>query len=368
MSIRNAAILLSRQPRRPCRTTPWVENSCRALRWIRSKGLYLVTSVGMPTWELVCAEARNLHIPQTIILPLHDPEDFEPQQNYLRSQLDLPPETTFIPVLPNAPDEPKRTFLSRRDQLVIEHAELLIPVSIRPDGIMSRLTSETDKTVMDLFQTKYTPREKPLKYTIPTDRLNPGLCELPHTCLIHWTRTTNHPWPDERLLDFYRALIRCHRYPRSAMDTLQHILATGRLIGSTRHMPHDRRCVAFSSLTPDRAIPLMRWRARYGEMSFEPYGIGIEIKTALNLGIREVNYYDPEKEPPPDNENRWRWQSIGTKTDWRQENEYRFLGDLNLHKIPRNKLLIFCRYPREAATIVTTTGLPAMAIQRRDEN
>jgi hypothetical protein len=101
-------------------------------------------------------------------------------------------------------------------------------------------------------------------------------------------------------------------------------------------------------------------------MSFEPYGIGIRKDRALSMGIREVLYYDPDDADQPGESMRWRSQSIGTRTDWRNEKEYRARGDVDLSGVPIEYLLAFCHYPRQAAEIVTKTGIAAMSIRARD--
>ena len=105
----------------------------------------------------------------------------------------------------------------------------------------------------------------------------------------------------------------------------------------------------------------MKWRARYRQMSFEPFGIGIEKNYAMAHGIKEVRYYQPSREKQLDGQDNWWWQSVGRKADWRIENEFRHKGDFDFSKVPEDKRLIFCHYKRQASLIQNQTGLKAMS-------
>ncbi|MCM2272625.1 MAG: hypothetical protein NDJ18_08750, partial [candidate division Zixibacteria bacterium] len=60
---RRAAILLSRQPLRPCGATPWVRNTVAAVRSLKERDLRICGSVGMQTWELITASAALEAVP-----------------------------------------------------------------------------------------------------------------------------------------------------------------------------------------------------------------------------------------------------------------------------------------------------------------
>ncbi len=63
-----AAILLSRQPLRPCGQTPWVTKVVEAVSWIREQKLTLLSSVGMQTWEMITAVGSRLNLDMNIYL------------------------------------------------------------------------------------------------------------------------------------------------------------------------------------------------------------------------------------------------------------------------------------------------------------
>ena len=110
-------------------------------------------------------------------------------------------------------------------------------------------------------------------------------------------------------------------------------------------------------------IPLMRYRARYQQMSFEPYGIGIKRNIAEQLGIIPVTYYDRSgkfchSEDPP-----WCYQSHGTQAAWTVEDEYRCEGHLDLSRIDKSDLIVFTRFETEAEMIRQKFGYHTVSFQ-----
>ncbi len=47
----------------------------------------------------------------------------------------------------------------------------------------------------------------------------------------------------------------------------------------------------------------------------------------------------------------WLTQSVGEKSDWRQEKEYRHLGDFTFAEISSDDLVIFCHTRKEASQL-----------------
>ena len=88
-------------------------------------------------------------------------------------------------------------------------------------------------------------------------------------------------------------------------------------------------------------------------MSVEPHGIGIERSAAIAAGIRPVVY---DSNADAAKSEGWLHQSPGSITDWSNEREYRYLGDLSLKSIPTDKLALFCRYLEEAKAMEREFG------------
>jgi len=251
-----------------------------------------------------------------------------------------------------------------RDETIIDQADILIPVSVRPNGNLSSLLSKSyadGKTVVREFETEYEKTKSKLAYQIDISALSNKIKALDESYLIHWTRATNVAWPDENKLEFYKTILNSISYRRTGYDTLCRILNTESIIASYKNMPSNIKAVCFSGLVPREAVRLMKWRARYSQMSFEPFGIGVERDYALTHGIKEVNYYDLCQKKQIEGQDNWLWQSAGQKTDWRNEKEFRYQGDYCLSNVPKEKLIIFCHYKEQANIIQNHTGLNTMS-------
>ena len=355
------SILLSRQALHPCKSSPWVSQTIKAIKWIKDKNYALITSIGQNTWELSLFLAQREKINLCIYIPVKKKSDFEIQKQEIIIQFQLNSSNTiFKPVYSNESSK----LLYKRDEAVIFNSNIVIPVSIRKKGHMEALINKKQKihpeVLVEEFKINYCKNKKAIAYRLNEDDISQDIFQLKHKYLIHWTRTSNGSWPTELKSHYYNSIIENNTYPRNALNTLENILQLSLIKASVRHMPKKIPTVSFSSLTPDKATNLMRWRARYRQMSFEPYGIGLEQNYAKNIGIQKVKYYQPPKKP--DKLATWLYQSKGTKSDWQLENEYRHLGDLKLSNIPSDKLIIFCFHFKEAIEIKKKFNVQTIAL------
>lgn len=366
-------ILLSRQPLRPCGSDDWVKSSVRAVKWLKEQNIAFYSSIGVHTWELLTSLGSLYKLPLRIFIPCTNMSDFESMRAEALTQFNLlQTDVQFLPVFPETGEADKELLWRRRDKLVVDHSRTILPVSVRSGGHLQLLIDTAvreGKTIMDDFAVPYRRRQHRMAYRILAESLNPDLTQRTGEYLIHWTRSANSAWPGELLIDFYRDVISSDRYPRSAFQTLLNIVRTGTIVASSRHMPDNIRTVSFSSRAPSDMLPLFRWRARYREMSFEPYGLGIEREPAAQLGIKPVRYGPDETAPGYRDGDRWLSQSTGVKSDWRLEEEYRCRGDLNISSIPSDRLILFCRTPAESKQIGDLTGIKAesFTVEKRGE-
>jgi hypothetical protein len=349
---RLAVILLSRQSLRPTANTEWVASTIRAVKWVKENDCTLATSIGMQTWELITALGSIHRVPLNIFIPAASRAAFDQTCLDTTREFDLDADRTeYTPVMPDQRHTDNDDLRKRRDEAIMEAADLVIPVSIRNDGRMGSLLNESATCTDRQFQVDYAARRPALAYRLDEADLNPELKSFANGRLIHWTRAVNGPWPGERKLDFYSELVTSSSWPRRAFDTLRRIVLMKCIIASDRNMPGKRRTVSFSALSPTEVAPLMRWRARYAHMSFEPYGIGIDEEWAMAHGVRAVCYYSGTSSEISEDTPGWLCQSIGKVTDWRAEREYRHQGDFSLTNIPKEKIILLCRY-REEATLL----------------
>ena len=306
-------------------------------------------------------------IRQTLFIAAGDDDEYEQLKESAITQFDLNPDlVNFVPVRSEEKHTSKEELWLRRDVVITETADILVPVSLRKDGHMDLLLQRLQlqgKRIENRFRVDYEKRVQPLAYNIRVEQLNPELRKLEDRCLIHWTRAANSAWPTEKLIDYYKAIIESGSYPRSAFSTLMNIISTKKIVATPKKMPAGIPTVSFSDLHPINVVPLMRWRSRFQQMSFEPYGIGIEKQYAKTVGVCPVQYYDRGGGSASPDSELWLRQSRGTITDWRSESEYRFKGDFDLSAIPVESMLAFCRTQREAELIERSTGIRAVSFQ-----
>jgi len=319
----------------------------------------------MQTWELVTALGSIERVPLRLFLPANDSESFENACKDASRQFDLSDDgVEFIPVIPRQPDAVRGDLRQIRDKAVVEAADILIPVSLRNGGGMISLLEQSNKDVNNQFRVEHMKRKSPMVSELSFESLNSELSTFQDRFLVHWTRGINEPWPGERKLDFYRDLIDSDNWPRSAFETLRRILRMKQVVSSSRHMPGNEMTVSFSALSPVDLIPLMRWRARYSQMSFEPYGLGIDVGWAVNYGVCQVRYSLKTGNRTQEESSRWLQQSMGRITDWRSEKEFRFKGDFSLDGVPADKMILFCHRRSEAAMLQSEFGIRTIAFLR----
>ncbi|KMQ50848.1 hypothetical protein CHISP_2199 [Chitinispirillum alkaliphilum] len=347
-----AACLFSRQHVHFSGTESWVKAAENALDFLKCNNFGLLTSTGMHSWNILTTMGRDRGMKMKVVVA--ENTHSTAAADSLFEQFDLEEQTELCKIPQN---RSHRLEMSIRDKAVIENADLILPICIRPKGNFDSILKTLPSQKIDTrFSTPYVsaPNSHP-RYTFTTKPWS----DIEERYLYHWTRTSDTAWPTERLLDYYRDIISSREYPRSAFHTLINILKCRTIISSARHMPSLSRCVCFTSSPPQKFTALMKWRKRYRQMSFEPYGIGVEKTTAYHSGVIPVTYFDSAIKPGG-KEELWRYQSRGTKGNWQIEQEYRCRGDFSLRGIPLNKLICFCYTRDEAKEIERLFGIRSL--------
>lgn len=343
--MKSIAILNSRQNLRPVGSDLWIHNTKLAVQKLSGQDVLLLTSVGMKTWEFLVYLAVKYKIKQRIYVPITIAQKNIDVIAYYKNQFGLKPKLTdyyFFEIENLAKDN--SLFQKERDRLIINDADIIYPISIRRGSTLRPLYDKNilPEVVVDKqFAVKNNKSKRTYKYKIDKNKLNPEIDKQLSGFLIHWTRAANDAWPDERLYDYYESIDNSKNdYSHSAFSTLIRILFENKLWASSRHYRKGVSAVAFSELRPSEAINLMKWRARYSEMSFEPYGIGIRKKAADKIGLRKVIYGERKTFDSLKTFDKNYFQSIGTKGFWKPEKEWRYVGDVDLSKISRDDLKI----------------------------
>ena len=357
---KRAVILLSRQALRPCLADAWVKNSIKAVKWIKDNNHILCASVGMSTWELITALGSSENLEMELYLPLFSNDKIDERESYYKDQFQLSESlTNYIPVKLRQESKSKDKLWQLRDKKIIETVDIIVAVCIRRNGNLERLYHDSDssgKSINKSFQTNYHQSKKKLGYRIPKEIVNENNNEVCKNYLVHWTRSFNSHWPGERLIDYYLAISKSEFYPGDAYHTLLNIITKKKIYASRKNMPDCIPTVSFSDQSLYNLTELIRWRSRFQQMSFEPYGIGIEKTFIEKIGIHKVNYISKD-EKKDNSSNRWLDQSLGEITDWQYEMEYRHHGDLDLLRIPADKLILITRTKEESEKLSSQTNI-----------
>ncbi len=359
----SATLLVSRQALFPCAQTPWICAVKDAVSYLSRRGFRLISSCGVQSWDVQTALASELKLPLELIIPVETglrESTIEHLCREFRLSLAL---TNFRTFAMSRSGWPKKRHLRCRDRLIVTNADIILPISIRPNGHLDRLLKTAREEGRDIhsgFRVPYTSGSSRVAYPVHGTDVHPQTDAALSGFLIHWTRAHRTPWPGETAYSFYSSLIRSPTYPRTAMNTLCNILGEKRIRGTSVHMRCGHPTVSFTEEIPSVFAERMRWRSRFRSMSFEPYGIAVRRETAEAFGILPVLYQSEKedlKETAP-----WRIQSRGTKTDWRGEKEFRCRGDFDFSRIDTSDMLCVCPTEEEASRLRIAFGIPSVSL------
>jgi hypothetical protein len=351
-----AVILNSRQGKMPCGKDRWVINTIEAAKYAAAQGWDVLTSIGMNTWEMGVWASSRAGARQVIVCPADSMEEHQKIIGEITTDYNLIPEKTgwlFYPATPKA--RSSKTDWPRRDQLAIETANILIPVCLRPTGNLERmLNNSRGKKIVNDFRAEYESQSSNRAIPPSHDTIGQGIIELPWDHVCHWTGAQNGPWPGQSRAAYYQSIVELDSYPNGGLAALINIVRKKIIYGSGENIRDGKRVVSLSSLQPKDMLPLMSWRKRYVRYNFEPYGVAILRKTAASIGIRPAIYGPSTLYKRLADSDKPFFQSEGEKGgDWRPENEWRRIGDLDLSNIPSDEMLIIVHHKSEIEALRT---------------
>ncbi|MCG3196008.1 MAG: hypothetical protein HUU16_09965 [Candidatus Omnitrophica bacterium] len=327
-------ILNSSHSRYPLGTDPWIPQTQSAVRSLAEERAVVLSSVGSPNWDFLTWAAGDADCFLGVLLPAPVGVDPRPHAETILHDFSLNPGRTCFAMLPER-GTGRRDSGPFRDRWIVEHADTIVPISIRPGGRMDGLLQgiSTDPRVLPDFRIPFVNNRSYPPYRFRVQDIRREVDPLWKESLIHWTRAASGPWPGETLADYFRAVCSSGaRYARSARVTLARIRDEQLLRASNWKIRGKHAAVCFSSLPPSRATERMRWRKRYLRYPIEPFGIAIRAEVARSLGICPVMYVGTGTSPA--NGSDPLAQAIGTSGFWPAEQEYRHLGDLDLAALP----------------------------------
>ncbi len=329
----------------------WIIKTGLAVKQAVSEKRTILTSVGMNSWEIALFFASRYRANIRMYIPIMTKANRAKVADDYIKQFNLQDKNIQWQFFEY--DDLKRNralFQSERDKAIIKQADIICPVSLRPNSNLVNLIKIFGKTdsVHEDYSVKYLSSSRREQMDYDSSKINPNMDDRLSDYVVHWTRGSNLPWPGENRYSYYDDIVKSNTYyPRNALQTLRRILSEKKLRASSRHYRKNCAAVAFSSLFPSEALHLMKWRARYREMSFEPYGIALKMTTAERFGIRRVLYGNVEMYQYLESEDRPYFQAIGRKGFWIPEREYRHIGDFDLSQIEDRDMTIIVRRPDE---------------------
>ena len=359
------AVINSRQSKFPLGVDAWVKETEAAVAGLARRGLTIVTSLGMNTWELVLALAGKYGLNCLVVLPATG-ADLDSAADNVRRRFRLGSETSGFLFYEAGHGAGGKTFWPRRDELIADTADLLFPVCVRPGGNLDRLMAGRTGKVCPDFAVPYEKSRRP-RPRYDASRINPGL--IGSEILIHFTRSIPGPWPRESDFAYYMALLDSKReYCHSAPKTLANILESGVVYASGHHIRDAYRVVAFTRWPPEDVAGMFRYRPRLVNPYFEPFGIGIDLRAAGNLGIRPVQYGLPQGFKLLPGDQKPYFQHRGGGGRWMNEREWRHIGDFQLESLQVESAMVLVPSSGESDDFAALTRLPVVPLFAHEDS
>lgn len=180
--------------------------------------------------------------------------------------------------------------------------------------------------------------------------------------LVHCTRGSAGPEPEESLTHFWqRAWLDGNLQAAHPMLTLNTILRDRALKGTARITRTSQRSVSFSAVPLLQLVERRRFRSHLSRWDWEPYGFIFCREALYQLGTRPVTYGDEScfATLPPDEQPFF--QPLGkNQQEWKLEQEWRLLGDLNLLQLPQEAVTLFVRSRAEATQLSRHSPWPVL--------
>lgn len=186
----------------------------------------------------------------------------------------------------------------------------------------------------------------------------------------HCTRGAPGPWPDQTEEDYLDELILGNpAEDRSSLSALVRIVTMQRLLATNCAIRGGSKVVSFTAATLDSLSEMRRFRPHRGRWDFEPYGISIDKAWLRSLGARKVIYGQDSTWDSLREEDRPYFQKVRTEVggvDWRVEQEWRVVGDVDLSRLPPHKAVVFVPTPAEARHVAGLSPWPVCVVKPPD--
>jgi hypothetical protein len=385
----------SRKPRNIAPDADWLEALRYFFRNLDRHPVAFAGSMGTLTHDLVGAHLLRSELSQLIVapFPLLKAEG-ELFKTYGEAAGGMP----VLSCMLDSVCRPKSRAPVCRDRIIGMLASIHLILEIRSRGNLSAVLEELQAKSPG-FQLIFDPEVGGLsnagnkellkkfpefahRFTFPRSRSSPGTRrrdaeKVPFLrCgdvdwddyLFHYTRGCAGPWPGETYREYLLSLFDAGPLcGHSALETLIRILQDGSIRAGSGMIRGDKAVICWSSHPPRELFQMRKWNRTLARWTVEPYGIAVRRDILRSLGVKPAVYgnesvYSRLAEPE-----RYRFQlsrSSGSAS-WRQEREWRLLGDLALGGIKPGGGFAFVRTAEERDRLLGSVD-PEMPIVALD--
>jgi hypothetical protein len=360
------APIISRVPHRFDADESWIKSIQSAISDYARDDWGAVTSIGLPGMDYATWFAGQARMAQIVVLPFPFSNKCPRSIEWITREYDLDPgRISWLAPLPTAGTGGKQTYMRRRDQLVLEAADELAGIAIRPGGYWESAIT-TGKSFNNRYQVEYP--------TLTHRTVGLG-CESAESTwignndyLVHFTHGVWGPWPGERLADYFAAITAQKAgNPRNDEETLAYIMNSGILRGSGSMVRGGVPVISFSSLAPHEFLKLSQSSRVSHRTPPSQFGLAIPAQSLKRLGARAVIYGDDELFHSLSEGDKPFFQFKGAghagerAPDWSREAEWRLSGDLDLTSL-RSEIILLAPNAQTASRIALKTGVSCIPI------
>lgn len=366
------ALVHSRQPLRPTGDSSWVSATCHAVKALAlTPDAHFLCSLGSAAHELtltaLCRAGADIEVMlhQEQARPYGESES--EIEEYVSHQYNLSAARLRLNVIKTdvLKTETALSGSHARDIAILEKADIIYPISIRPGGFMDKnimAPGGTSKKVDREYLVPYVSQPTAIARDYRLRSLNRETEKRLQDHLIHWTRSSSAPWPGEICADYYSDIMGSGKdYARSARKTLMRMLREKLIRGSARHSPDNEKFSAFTSAGAVRSINMMRYRARYREMTCEPFGVAIPRSASEKVGIRKVLYLSADQVRKLPASQRRFVHAEGASGRWISEHEWRTPGDVDLRGL-ESEITVIVESESDREEFERNTGFKTLAL------
>lgn len=191
--------------------------------------------------------------------------------------------------------------------------------------------------------------------------------DLDRKFLIHSTRRCVGPWPGQTQTQFLDDLIwECADADHRALATLKRIIRQRRLIAGCSAIRASQQVVCFSHESLRRRATRRVYRRHRVRWDNQPYGLAIAAAWGRQRGIRPVVYGDESTWQQLPADTRAFFQIATTRSgpsiDWREEREWRHLGNLSLRNLPPDQAVVFVPAGPASDELLAISPWPVVAL------